>query len=34
MGIDTHLITSTLAIPLMLDGDGALVVEVTDGPPR
>ena len=32
MGIDTHLITSTLAIPLMLDGDGALVVEVTDGP--
>ena len=33
MGIDTHLITSTLAIPLMLDGasGGGLVVEVTDG---
>lgn len=32
MGIDTHLITSTLAIPLMLDGGAGLVVEVTDGP--
>jgi NAD(P)-dependent dehydrogenase (short-subunit alcohol dehydrogenase family) len=32
MGIDTHLITSSLAIPLMLDSGGGLVVEVTDGP--
>ncbi len=32
MGIETHLVTSTLAIPLMLETGGALVVEVTDGP--
>ena len=35
MGVDTHLVTSALAIPLMLDGadsgPGGLVVEVTDG---
>jgi NAD(P)-dependent dehydrogenase (short-subunit alcohol dehydrogenase family) len=30
-GIETHLITSNLAIPLMLDGTGGLVVEVGDG---
>jgi NAD(P)-dependent dehydrogenase (short-subunit alcohol dehydrogenase family) len=31
MGIDTHLITSAKALPLMLRHDGGLVVEVTDG---
>lgn len=31
MGIDTHLITSAKALPLMLKGDSGLVVEVTDG---
>jgi NAD(P)-dependent dehydrogenase (short-subunit alcohol dehydrogenase family) len=30
-GIETHLITSHLAIPLMLEGAGGLVVEVGDG---
>lgn len=30
-GIETHLITSHLAIPLMLEGTGGLVVEVGDG---
>lgn len=32
MGIDTHIITSALALPLMLESDGGLLVEVTDGP--
>lgn len=31
LGIDTHLITSAKALPLMLSGDGGLVVEMTDG---
>jgi NAD(P)-dependent dehydrogenase (short-subunit alcohol dehydrogenase family) len=31
MGVDTHLVTAHFAIPLMLEGDGGLVVEVTDG---
>ena len=31
MGIDTHLITSAKALPLMLRRDGGLVVEMTDG---
>ncbi len=31
MGIDTHLVTSTQALPLMLRGERALLVEVTDG---
>jgi NAD(P)-dependent dehydrogenase (short-subunit alcohol dehydrogenase family) len=30
-GIETHLITSRFAIPLMLEGTGGLVVEVGDG---
>ena len=30
-GIETHLITSRAAIPLMLEGTGGLVVEVGDG---
>ena len=30
-GIETHLITSHVAIPLMLEGTGGLVVEVGDG---
>jgi NAD(P)-dependent dehydrogenase (short-subunit alcohol dehydrogenase family) len=30
-GIETHLITSHLAIPLMLEGTGGLVIEVGDG---
>ena len=29
--VHSHLITSTFAIPLMLDRDGALLVEITDG---
>ncbi len=31
MGIDTHLITCANALPLILRGDGGLVVEMTDG---
>jgi NAD(P)-dependent dehydrogenase (short-subunit alcohol dehydrogenase family) len=31
MGIDTHLITCAQALPLLLRGDGGLVVEMTDG---
>lgn len=31
MGIDTHLITCAKALPLMLAGDGGLVIEMTDG---
>jgi NAD(P)-dependent dehydrogenase (short-subunit alcohol dehydrogenase family) len=31
MGVDTHLITSAVALPLMLETAGALVVEMTDG---
>jgi NAD(P)-dependent dehydrogenase (short-subunit alcohol dehydrogenase family) len=30
-GVETHLITSHFAIPLMLEGSGGLVVEVGDG---
>ncbi|HWM11020.1 MAG TPA: SDR family oxidoreductase [Solirubrobacteraceae bacterium] len=30
-GVETHLITSHIAIPLMLEGTGGLVVEVGDG---
>jgi NAD(P)-dependent dehydrogenase (short-subunit alcohol dehydrogenase family) len=30
-GIETHLITSHFAIPLMLEGSGGLVIEVGDG---
>lgn len=32
MGIDTHVITSALALPLMLESGGGLLVEMTDGP--
>jgi NAD(P)-dependent dehydrogenase (short-subunit alcohol dehydrogenase family) len=31
MGIDTHLITSAIALPLILRHDGGLIVEMTDG---
>lgn len=31
MGVDTHLVTSVHAIPLMLRGTGGVVVEMTDG---
>jgi NAD(P)-dependent dehydrogenase (short-subunit alcohol dehydrogenase family) len=31
MGVDTHLITAAKALPLILHGDGGLVVEMTDG---
>jgi NAD(P)-dependent dehydrogenase (short-subunit alcohol dehydrogenase family) len=31
MGVHTHLITCTKALPLVLRGDGGLVVEMTDG---
>lgn len=31
MGVDTHLITLTHTIPLMLRGDGGIIVEMTDG---
>jgi NAD(P)-dependent dehydrogenase (short-subunit alcohol dehydrogenase family) len=31
MGIDTHLITAALALPLMLRRPGGLVIEMTDG---
>lgn len=31
MGVDTHLITLAMALPLLLQGDGGLVIEMTDG---
>ena len=31
MGIDTHIITATLALPLILDTGDGLLVEMTDG---
>lgn len=31
MGVDTHLVTAALALPLMLSGGRGLVVEMTDG---
>jgi NAD(P)-dependent dehydrogenase (short-subunit alcohol dehydrogenase family) len=31
MGLDTHIVTSTLALPLMLRSGGRLLLEVTDG---
>lgn len=31
VGVDTHLITSAIALPLILRGGGGLVVEMTDG---
>ncbi|HET7683445.1 MAG TPA: SDR family oxidoreductase [Marmoricola sp.] len=31
MGIDTHLITNAKALPLLLEGERALVIEMTDG---
>ena len=31
MGIDTHLITAALALPVMLRHPGGLVIEMTDG---
>ncbi len=31
MGVDTHLITLFYALPLMLQGDSGLVIEMTDG---
>ena len=31
MGVDTHLITSAKAIPLLLESGGGLIVEMTDG---
>ncbi len=31
MGVDTHLITCTFALPLMLRGEHPLVIEMTDG---
>jgi NAD(P)-dependent dehydrogenase (short-subunit alcohol dehydrogenase family) len=31
MGIDTHLITAALALPLVLRNPGGLVIEMTDG---
>lgn len=31
MGIETHAITSHYALPLLIDGPGGLVVEMTDG---
>ena len=31
MGVDTHLITAHFGIPLLLEGGGGLLVEVTDG---
>ncbi len=34
MGVDTHLVTCALAIPLMLRSGAGLVVEVTDGTSR
>lgn len=32
MGLDTHVITSALALPLLLESGGGLLVEMTDGP--
>ncbi|WP_435203284.1 SDR family oxidoreductase [Janibacter sp. GS2] len=32
MGVETHVITSALALPLMLESGGGLLVEMTDGP--
>ena len=32
MGIDTHVITSALALPLLLESGRGLLVEMTDGP--
>lgn len=34
MGLDTHLVTSTVALPLMLRTGGRLLIEVTDGTSR
>jgi NAD(P)-dependent dehydrogenase (short-subunit alcohol dehydrogenase family) len=34
MGVDTHLVTAALALPLMLRGERGLVVEMTDGTPE
>lgn len=31
MGVDTHLVTASLALPLLLGDGGGLVVEMTDG---
>lgn len=31
MGIDTHLITNAIAIPLMMKSGGGLIIEMTDG---
>lgn len=31
MGVDTHLVTSALAIPLLLRSGGGLIIEMTDG---
>ncbi len=31
MGVETHIITAALALPLMLDTEGGLIVEMTDG---
>jgi NAD(P)-dependent dehydrogenase (short-subunit alcohol dehydrogenase family) len=31
MGVDTHLITAHAALPLLLRGDGGVLVEMTDG---
>ena len=33
LGIDTHLVTSHFALPLLIRRPGGLVVEMTDGPP-
>jgi len=30
-GIHTHLITSHFAVPLMIEGDDGLIIEITDG---
>lgn len=32
MGVDTHVITSALSLPLMLESGGGLLIEMTDGP--
>ena len=34
MGVETHLVTSAIAIPLMLRSGGGLVIEMTDGHAR
>jgi NAD(P)-dependent dehydrogenase (short-subunit alcohol dehydrogenase family) len=31
MGVDTHLVTAHFALPLLLRGDGGVLVEMTDG---